>query len=1080
MIEYSTGGVLRCRVHTCMWGVMGLMRAYGRGMMRSMRARGRGIMRSLGMGRRGGAPSLRASRTAIAILICILACALPACNRDVYDNLFDPVNQYTVTFDSQGGTAVSAQTVDYGSTISQPADPVLTGYTFAGWFTEPGCTSPWLFGSGKVEGDATLYARWTINQYTVSFDPQGGSAIAMQTVNYNGYAADPGAPARTGYTFGGWFREAGCVTQWVFAVDTVTENWTLFAQWTINTYTLTYTAGANGSLTGTTTQFVTHGANGTAVTAVPNAGYHFNSWSDGVLSATRTDTGVTGAITVTANFAINQYTLSYSAGANGSLSGSTAQVVNHGSDGTAVTATPNVGYHFVDWSDGSTANPHTDTNVTGNITVSANFAINQYTLTYTAGANGSISGTTPQSVNHGSSGTAVTAVPNVGYHFASWSDGVVTATRTDTNVTGAISVTANFTINQYTLSYSAGANGSLSGSTAQVVNHGASGTAVTAVPNVGYHFTSWNDGVLTATRTDTNVTSTITVSANFAINTYTLTYFAGANGSITGTTPQTVDHGASGTAVTAMPSFGYHFTTWDDGVLTAARTDTTVTGPISVTASFAINTYTLTYNAGAGGSITGSNPQTVNHGANGTAVTATPNANYHFTSWSDGGLIATRTDTNVTGDMTVAANFAIDQHTVAFDVLGGAPAPGPQTLDYGSFVAEPTEPTKANYFFRGWFKEILCINEWIFATDMVTGDITLYAKWLIPFITIWKTDNTGNVVSGPNQVKLPLASTGTYDFIVDWGDGTSNTITTYNQPEATHSYAAPGTYTVTLAGQIEGFGFAASGQDSSKLIDIARWGSVRLHNNGSQFRNCNNLTAFSAIDSPDLSSVSNMSSMFYGASSFNGNISAWNVANATNMSEMFRGASAFNQNLNTWNVANVTNMNNMFRQASSFNGNISSWNVANVTEFTGMFWQASSFNQDISSWNVSNATFMGYMFYWASSFNANISAWNVTNVIYTGGMFWGAVAFNQNISGWNVANVTIMQSMFRFASSFNQNISGWNVAKVNSMLGMFENATAFNQNLSGWCVTLIASEPFAFDDGAASWSFPRPVWGTCP
>jgi len=542
----------------------------------------------MGILRRGGASSLRASHTIIVIFICILAFSLPACNRDVYDNLFDPVNQYTVTFDSQGGTAVSAQTVDYGTTISQPPDPVLTGFTFAGWFAEPGCTTPWLFGSGKVEGDTTLYARWTINQYTVAFDPQGGSAIAPQTVSHNGTAADPGAPARTGYTFGGWFQEAGCVTQWVFAIDTVTENRTLYAQWTINTYTLAYTAGANGSLTGSTTQFVTHGANGTAVTAVPNVGYHFTSWSDGSTDNPRTDTGVTGNITVTANFAINQYTLSYSAGANGSLSGASAQVVNHGSDGTAVTVVPNVGYHFTSWSDGSTDNPRTDTNVTGTITVSANFAINQYTLTYTSGANGTIAGTTPQTVNHGASGSAVTATPNVGYHFTSWSDGVLTATRTDTNVTGAITVTASFAINTYTLTYNAGAGGSITGSSPQTVNHGSNGTAVTATPNVGYHFTSWSDGGLIATRTDTNVTGDMTVIANFAINTYTLTYTAGANGSISGTSPQTVNHGSDGTAVTATPNLGYHFVDWSDGSTTNPRTDTNVTGAIIVSANFAV------------------------------------------------------------------------------------------------------------------------------------------------------------------------------------------------------------------------------------------------------------------------------------------------------------------------------------------------------------------------------------------------------------------------------------------------------------------------------------------------------------
>src|SRR4029079_12687143 len=96
----------------------------------------------------------------------------------------------------------------------------------------------------------------------------------------------------------------------------------------------------------------------------------------------------------------------------------------------------------------------TDTNVTANKSVTASFAINTFTLTYTAGANGTISGTTPQTVNFGASGTAVTAVPNAGFQFVQWSDGVLTATRTDTNVTANVNVTANFasdTVTTFTL-----------------------------------------------------------------------------------------------------------------------------------------------------------------------------------------------------------------------------------------------------------------------------------------------------------------------------------------------------------------------------------------------------------------------------------------------------------------------------------------------------------------------------------------------------------------------------------------------------------------------------------------------------
>ena len=123
---------------------------------------------------------------------------------------------------------------------------------------------------------------------------------------------------------------------------------------------------------------------------------------------------------------------------------------------------PALGYHFVSWSDSSTDNPRTDLNVTANIAVTASFAIDTFTLTYSAGTNGSITGTTPQTVDYGTNGTAVTAVPTLGYHFVSWSDSSTDNPRTDLNVTANIAVTASFAIDTFTLTYSAGTNGSMS------------------------------------------------------------------------------------------------------------------------------------------------------------------------------------------------------------------------------------------------------------------------------------------------------------------------------------------------------------------------------------------------------------------------------------------------------------------------------------------------------------------------------------------------------------------------------------------------------------------------------------------
>jgi hypothetical protein len=195
--------------------------------------------------------------------------------------------------------------------------------------------------------------------------------------------------------------------------------------------------------------------------------------------------------------------------------------VDYGTSGTAVIADPATGYHFVNWSDASTANPRTDTNVTANISVTASFAINTYTLTYTAGANGSISGTSPQTVDYGTSGTAVTAVANTGYHFVKWSDNMMTASRTDTNVTGDLLTTATFAINTYTVAFQTDGKpgATLDGATSQTIAHGSDCAPVTAnAPDI-YRFVQWTKGgagySADKTLTVTNVIEDMTFTANF-------------------------------------------------------------------------------------------------------------------------------------------------------------------------------------------------------------------------------------------------------------------------------------------------------------------------------------------------------------------------------------------------------------------------------------------------------------------------------------------------------------------------------------------------------------------------------------
>lgn len=434
--------------------------------------------------------------------------------------------------------------------------------------------------------------------------------------------------------------------------------------------TLTYTAGEHGAIEGASPQKVQTGGAGSLVRAVPSEGYHFARWSDGRTAAARSDRNVTTDLSVTAEFALNRYTLTFEPAEGGAVDGPASQIVGHGGDAVTVTAMPTAGYHFLRWSDGITTAARTDRNVRQDGQIKAEFALNEYALNYLAGDNGSIEGRNPQVVVHGADAAAVTAVPADGFHFARWSDGEAEATRTDLGVTADLTVTAEFERNRYTLTYAPSGNGAIDGATPQVIEHGSDGSIVTAVPGAGSHFVGWSDGVSVASRVDKDVTADAALSARFAVNRYALTYEADAHGAISGPNPQTVDHGSAGRDVTAVADPGYHFTGWSDGVMSASRREANVIADATATAHFAINLYALSYGADGHGSIDGVSPQTVEHGASGLAVTAVPEKGYHFTAWSDGLTAATRTDSGITQDLSVRASFAVNTYTVAGRVAG--------------------------------------------------------------------------------------------------------------------------------------------------------------------------------------------------------------------------------------------------------------------------------------------------------------------------------------------------------------------------------------------------------------------------
>ena len=235
--------------------------------------------------------------------------------------------------------------------------------------------------------------------------------------------------------------------------------------------------------------------------------------------------------------------------------------------------------------------------------------------------------------------------------------------------------------------------------------------------------------------------------------------------------------------------------------------------------------------------------------------------------------------------------------------------------------------------------------------------------------------------------------------------------------------------------------------DTSLITDMEK-----LFDSVSQGHHANYSSFNGDLSGWDVSRVTKMNSMFYGASAFNGDISEWNVSGVTDMKDMFRKANSFNGDISSWNVSSVTSMHSMFSEATAFNGDLSKWNVTDVTTMNSMFYDASSFNGDISKWNVSNVQSMNSMFSKAAAFNGDLSEWTTTELSSMISIFAGASSFNGDISEWDVDRVHNMSYIFNEAESFNGDISEWDVAKVTNMNRMFYGASSFNGDISGWTV----------------------------
>ena len=231
-------------------------------------------------------------------------------------------NKYTITFDTNGGSEITPITQDYGTEITAPDNPTRKGYTFKGWDKEIPETMP--------AENITVKAQWEINQYTITFDTNGGSEIAPITQDYGTEITAPDNPTRKGYTFKGWDKE--------IPETMPAENITVKAQWEINQYTIAFDTNGGSEIAPITQDY------GTEITAPDNPtrkGYTFKGWDKEIPKTMPAEN-----ITVKAQWEINQYTISFDTNGGSEIDSITQDY------GTAITAPADPtrkGYTFKGW-----------------------------------------------------------------------------------------------------------------------------------------------------------------------------------------------------------------------------------------------------------------------------------------------------------------------------------------------------------------------------------------------------------------------------------------------------------------------------------------------------------------------------------------------------------------------------------------------------------------------------------------------------------------------------------------------------------------------------------------------------------
>jgi uncharacterized repeat protein (TIGR02543 family) len=670
-------------------------------------------------------------------------------------------NSNTVTFSSNYGTPTTSTqsiTSDVSTALTSNAF-TRTGYTFAGWNTASnGSGTNYTDGqSVTITGALTLYAKWTADTYTITYNSNGGTSVADGSYTFAGTGITLPSPTKTGYTLDGWYEASNLSGSALTSPYSPSQSRTIYAKWTANTQTITYAAGTGGSGNAPTSPLtVSYGSTFTTPSnTYSRTGYTFAGWSDGTntyaAAATYPSTGtVSGNVTLTATWSANTNTVTFNSNF-GTSTTSTQSITSGASTALTTNAFTRTGYTFAGWNtlaNGTGTAYSNSANVTiyASVTLYAQWSEIQFTVTYNVN---SATGSAEKASEVYGISTGALSLPTVGtmtrtgYRFDGWatSNGG-TKLSSPYTPTADITLYARWVAAVYAITYDT--NGATSGSpSATSGSYTTGGTAITVasqstMARSGYTFNGWSTTVNNTSTKILNsgsytISAPVILYALWTANDYSVTYSnqnAGSGTAPTDSTVYNIGDIATVKANTNLARTGYTFAGWtttSDNTGTVYQSGDTYTfGTASITLypKWTANTYNITYNTNGA---TGTPDRTSDTYTSGNSAVALPGrgnmakTGYTFTGWSTSPTGIGQSSATTTVDVVLYAIWDLNSYAVTFNrgaletinLTGSyvATFPADTTADYNTTITLGSSPTDVSsnvtvntnlYQFFGW------------------------------------------------------------------------------------------------------------------------------------------------------------------------------------------------------------------------------------------------------------------------------------------------------------------------------------------------------------------------------------------